>query len=444
MENKKNIKRSLSGKKGFAALYIAIVVLIIMLGIAMSLAFLVVNQQKIIGNSLTSYKSFSAAEAGIEDALLRLTKGMNLPSSYTLTLGSGTFNVVILSDIIEGTKTITSTGNVNSRIRKVQVVCRISTTDLSFHYGIQVGDLGLQMNGNAVVHGNIFSNGPITGDSNTKIYGDAISAGPSGLINTMNIKDDEGGGSAWAATITGGNKCVIDGDAHYTTSIDCDTVGGSISPGTPVTPQDMPITQDEIDDWQKEAEDGGTPIAGYSLGGNDEDSLGPIKVDGDMSLDSNAELTVTGTIWVTGDLSLTSNVKVQLDSGYGILSGVIVVEGQIFVDSNVVLCGSEGFKEAVKECYPSTGSYLMLLSTYPSVFSANPAISAKSNTETAVLYASAGFVSLDSSAALKEATGLGIYMASNAEVTYETGLVDARFGSGPGGGWQVASWKEIE
>ena len=87
MENKKNIKKFIFNNKGFAAFYVAIIVLIIILGIVLSLTFLVVNQQKILNNSLTSYKSFSVAEAGIEDALLRLTKGMNWSSSYNLTFG---------------------------------------------------------------------------------------------------------------------------------------------------------------------------------------------------------------------------------------------------------------------------------------------------------------------------------------------------------------------
>ena len=438
-EDQKNIKKSLFDNNGFAALYVAIIVLIIMAGIALSLLFLVVNQQKILGNSLKSYQSFSVAEAGIEDALVRLAKGMNCPSSYTLTLGNNTSNVVV-SDVIGGARTIISTGDINNRIRKVRVVYKISTQDVSFYYGIQVGDLGLQMTGNAVVRGNIFSNGLITGASNTKIYGDAISAGPAGSINTMKIIKSSGkGGNAWATNL---QNCTIDGDAHYTNISGC-SVGGTPYPGEEgPAPQDMPITQEKIDVWQDEAEAGGT-IAGYSLGGNNADSLGPVKVDGNMTLSSNAKLTITGTIWVTGNLSLNSNVVVQLAPAYSSFSGIIVVDGQISVDSNVVFCGSEGYKGGGK-CYSSVGSYIMLLSTNASVDPSNPAIYATSNTQTAILYTSEGIIKLGSNAKLREATGYGIYMASNAEVTYETGLADVRFSSGPGGGWEVASWKEIE
>lgn len=431
----KNLKFKIRNfKNGFAAFYVAILVMIIMAVITLSLLFLVSNQQRILNNSLISYKSFSLAESGIEDALVRLVKGMNYSSSYILSLGNNISNVQI-SDIIGGARTITSTGNVNDRIRKVRVVYKISTQDVSFYYGIQVGDLGLQMDGNAVVNGNIFSNGSISGASNAKIYGDAISAGPTGNINTMK----QISGSVWATNL---QNCKIDGDAHYTNISGC-TVGGShFTPEEGPPPQNMPITQDKIESWQDEAEAGGT-IAGYSLGGNNTDSLGPKKVEGDMTLSSNAKLTITGTIWVTGNLSLNSNVVIVLDPAYSSFSGVIVVDGQISLDSNVVFCGSEGYKGG-GQCYSSVGSYIMLLSTNNSIDHNNPAIYATSNTQTAILYTSEGIIKLSSNAKLREATGYGIYMSSNAEVTYETGLADVRFSSGPGGGWRVASWKEIE
>jgi len=163
-----------------------------------------------------------------------------------------------------------------------------------------------------------------------------------------------------------------------------------------------------------------------------------------MTISSNAKLTITGTIWVTGNLSLDSNVKIQLAPGYGSFSGVIVVDGQISVDSNVVLCGSEGFKLNKQECNTSVGSYLMLLSTKSSSDPSNPAIYSTSNTKTAILYASDGFVKLSSNAKIREVIGYGIKMESNADVRYEVGLADAKFTSGPGGSWEVTSWIEVE
>jgi len=428
----------LTHQAGFSALLISILVLMIVFIISTSIIFLVRNEQKISSNILKSSQAYYTAEAGVEDALLRLVKKMNWSSPYPLNI-TGAVATIEISDIVGGSRTISSQGALEDRIRKVQIVYQITAAEISFYYGVQVGNLGLQMNGNAIVHGNIFSNGPITGDSNTKIYGDAVSAGPSGSISNMKIDSLEGGGSVWAKDLT---DCLIDSDAHYTNISNCSVGGTHYTPEDPLATATMPITEDKINDWKDDTTVGGT-ILGYSLDGNNEDSLGPIKVDGDMSIDSNAILTVTGTIWVTGNLDLNSNVILQLDSSYGPFSGVIVVDGQISVDSNVTLCGSEGYKED-KECNLSIGSYLMLLSTNNSTNPGNPAIEVTSNTETAILYTSNGLIRLSSNAALREATGYGIYMDSNAEVTYETGLADVLFSSGPGGSWEVVSWQEVE
>jgi len=423
---------------GFVAFFITILVLAIMLGLAFSITILVLGEQRISKNIVKSTQAYYIAEAGVEDALLRLKENPSMSAfSYVINnIGQGAADVDV-SETIGGSRTITSQGDISNRIRKIRVVYAVDTDEVSFYYGIQVGDLGLEMNGNALVHGNIFSNGTIKGASNTKIYGDAISAGPTGKISSIKIEDDEGGGNAWATTL---EDCTIDGDAHYINIINSSVGGSHFTPEQGPDPESMPISNNDITEWKSQAAVGGT-ISGYSLGGNDQDSLGPIKVQGDMTVDSNAILEVTGTIWVTGDLTLSSNVILYLDSNYGSNSGVIVVDGSISVDGNVILCGSEGYNGG---CNPSVGSYLMLLSTKSSSDPDNPAIYATSNTETAVLYASDGFIRLGSNASLKEATGYGIYMDSNAEVTYELGLADTKFSSGPGGSWQIKDWSEVE
>ena len=121
-----------------------------------------------------------------------------------------------------------------------------------------------------------------------------------------------------------------------------------------------------------------------------------------------------------------------------------MVDGQISLSSNATFCGSEGYKQTGKCNSPVVGNYVMLLSTKSSSGSADSAIISSSNTKTAILYASNGFITLNSTSNLKEATGRGIKMDSNANVSYETGLADARFSNGPGGGWTLKSWQEIE
>lgn len=429
-------------QKGFVASLVAIFVLGFMISLAMSMSAIVLIRHGIAENDVKALQSYYAAESGIEDSLLRLKNNPQI-AAYNYIIDVNNFEVnVQIPEAIAGSRAIVSQGDFYGRIKKVRAVYTINTDDVSFYYGIQSGDLGVQMASNAVVNGNIFSNGPIIGASNVRIYGDVISAGPDGSIQDVAVKEvEEAGGNAWAVncedsqmdqylyyTVEKGSGCTAGDEKNYTEEY--------------VEKEDLPIDLEQILSWKNQALAGGTPLEGYTLDGSD--VLGPVKVQGDMVLVSNSILTIEGTIWVTGDLILDSNTVLQLSSGYSTFSGVIVVDGQINLAAGTTICGAEGYKGS-SECNNSIGSYLLLLSTKSSSdFNDPPAILATSNTSTAILYTTNGFIRLSANSDIKEATGYGIYMDSNADVTYETGLANALFSSGPGGGWQVESWEEIE
>ena len=429
MENKKNIKKLIFNNKGFAAFYVAIVVLIIMLGIALSLIFLVVNQQKILSNSLTSYKSFSAAEAGIEDALLRLTKGMNWSSPYNLTLGTATSTVEI-SDIIGGSRTITSTGNINNRIRKVQVSYQIVTNAVSFHYGAQVGEGGMTTGNNkSKVFGNVFSNGNVTGPG--EIANDVIIAGNTHKLDGLTIGGNATVHSCYNAKITGTLSYVTGGSI-----VNCDYFPPAVDLGTDeIEPIPLPISPGQINDWKIEAEKkGGIVEDNVTISGTQ--SLGPIQIGTpgqpkNLTVSNNATLNITGIIYVTGNITTgtTPATTVKLDASYGSFSGVIVADGSIVPGNNTNLTGSG-----------QAGSYLLLLSTK----SGAGAIAVGNNALGAIFYTSNGGIILSNNVKVREVTGYQLTLSNNAEIRYEIGLKNLIFSNGPGGSWQVASWKEIE
>ena len=85
----------------------------------------------------------------------------------------------------------------------------------------------------------------------------------------------------------------------------------------------------------------------------------------------------------------------------------------------------------------------MLLSTSTKTSDTDPAVEAFSNILTSILYASAGAIKLNSNVHVKEVTGYMLRLESNATVTYETGLANVNFTSGPGGAFQIKSWQEI-
>jgi len=410
-------------KKGFAALLAVILVLVVMLAIGISLTVLSLGEYRISRNTIKSSQAYYSAEAGIEDALLRLKKKMDWSSSYTLKVGEGSA-VTTISDIIGGSRTITSEGDVSNRIRKVQVVYEISSQETSFYYGAQVGKGGIQMENKAKIEGNVFSNGSIIGTSKQEITGSVIVATNGNKIEQLDIGGDAKVYTCENSEIEGGLTYVSGGKV-----INCNVAGSIESQPDEIPPKDLPISESTIDQWKKDAESGGT-IGDYTLSGNQEGALGPKKIEGRLTVQNNAKLKVTGTIWVTGEIVIKNNSQVFLDKdSYGSKSGVIISDSKITVQNETRIFGSG-----------EEGSYLMLLST----FSGDPAILIQNSPELDIIYASQGRIELQNNIRLRQVSGWGLRLKNNAQVIYEVGLEDVSFSSGPGGGWKVVSWKEVE
>lgn len=412
-------------QKGMIGLYLTIVVLVLMIGIIASIGFGVLTQQKIIQNMTQSAQSYFAAESGVEDALLRLKNGLNAcnpsgspPCSNTLRVGSAT-STVDISDIAAGARTVTAEGDRQDRFRKVQVVYEISSVTPGFFYGAQVGDLGVEMENNSGIVGNVFSNGNIEMENNASTTGTVKVSGVGNKLQGGDVRGD-----AYADIC---NSSVITGVLHANTQTGC-TFASLTTSDLPIVPIPLPLSAATIDEWKNDAQAGGTTVGDYNRSSGSS-SLGPKKIAGNMTIDNSAQMTLTGTVLVTGNVIIKNDARVQLSGGYGSTSGVLIAEGTIVLENNSVSSGSG-----------SAGSYLM----YLSATSTDPAITIKNNAIADVLYASQGFVQVENNAQMREVTGNGLRIKNNATVTYEIGLQDAAFTSGPGGGWTVTSWKEIE
>jgi hypothetical protein len=61
-----------------------------------------------------------------------------------------------------------------------------------------------------------------------------------------------------------------------------------------------------------------------------------------------------------------------------------------------------------------------------------------------LLYAPHGQIRLSQSASLKEVTAYKVVLRNSATVTYESGLSDLVFTSGPSGGYSIKEWKETQ
>lgn len=188
-----------------------------------------------------------------------------------------------------------------------------------------------------------------------------------------------------------------------------------------------PISDANIDQWKTDALAGGTMNGDYTVP-NGGASLGPKKIVGNLTVSSGRTLTVTGTLWVTGKVTLNGGGTMQLSPSYGSNDGVIISDGELEINGGGNATGSG-----------AAGSYIMLLST-----KTGGAASVNGGAGAVIVATPYGTLDISGGASLKEATGYRITIGGGSNVTYESGLSDMNFSSGPSGSWGISSWKEVE
>lgn len=189
-----------------------------------------------------------------------------------------------------------------------------------------------------------------------------------------------------------------------------------------------PVSEANIEEWQTDATSGGTYTGNYVVGWAGA-TLGPKKIVGDLTVSGGGILTITGTLWVTGNIVLNGGGLIKLASSYGTNDGVIVSNGTVVVSGGGHANGSG-----------TTGSYLMLLSLSDST----SAMTISGGAGAVIVYAPYGTISISGGASLKEATGYKLSVTGQSSITYESGLTNNNFSSGPSGSWSIDSWKETE
>jgi len=226
------------------------------------------------------------------------------------------------------------------------------------------------------------------------------------------------------------NGCIVAGDASFQgLDTDC-AVGGTKYPGQAApAPQAMPISDAQIAAWEAAAQSGGT-MPGTTISGNG-NKLGPVKIDGDLVMENNAQLDLTGPVWVNGNIILNNGCIVQVDSTLGNASTVFIADtpsspssgGQINTGNNSIMQGN-GFPN----------SFLMAISGH--VGSVAIAIAVTNNMAGTIFYASKGVIDLSNNAGANQLTGYAIHLQNNAIINYLSGLQDIQFLQGPGGSWE--------
>lgn len=202
------------------------------------------------------------------------------------------------------------------------------------------------------------------------------------------------------------------------------------------SPIGYPISEANIAEWKQAAEDGSVINGNYTLSATTT-KIGPVKINGNLTVTNGTQVTMLGNIWVTGNISTSNNTVIRLDPSYGNNSGVIIADGRIDIANNATFQGSG-----------QTGSYVLVLTTSACPDSGScsgmPAMNVSNNTGGALLNAQQGTIQIGNNVNIKEITAYKISISNNTTVTYELGLANVNFISGPSGSFGITGWREIQ
>ncbi len=198
----------------------------------------------------------------------------------------------------------------------------------------------------------------------------------------------------------------------------------------------MPVSQANIDQWKSEALSGGSTTTlniGWAGG-----TIGNKKITGNLTVSGGGTLIVTGTLWVEGYITVSGGGKIKLSPSLGQNSAVILTDkyAQINGGGNFEGSGTPG-------SYPVLVSTSVCPSTTPCTDN-NSAISLSGGAGAVILIAPFGKISINGGSGARAVTGDSIYISGGGVVTYETGLAELSFSSGPSGGWSIDGWGELE
>jgi Tfp pilus assembly protein PilX len=423
--------KKLNTKSGQAVIVSVTLISLVFLIIVSGFSSVVLKEAKISRNLIDSKKSYFLVEAGIEDIAYRIMSGKDYDSEEVLNL-DGFFATTTVS-ATGNDKEIISLSNFSGAVRKIKTVL---STDVgtSFHYGVQVGNGGFLMQNTSQIIGNIYSNGNVIGENSNSVSASVVSAGPSGLVDGISADED-----VYAHTI---DDSEVGGNAFYQNISDT-SVAGTLYPNSPEQPSlPMPISDSVIEEWENTAEENIIDCSGtYTIDSNT--TIGPVKITCDLKIKNNPVVTVASPVWVTGNVTFENSPTIKTSASLGDKSVALIADKQ----TDRLTSGKINMNQQANFEAGTPGSYLLLVSMNNSSENGGSEIAISSEQGAAgnvLLYAPHGQARLSQSASLKEITAYKVVLRNSATVTYESGLSDLVFTSGPSGGYTVKEWKETQ
>ncbi|HEV2601588.1 MAG TPA: polymer-forming cytoskeletal protein, partial [Candidatus Babeliales bacterium] len=308
-------------------------------------------------------------------------------------------------------------------------------------------------------------------DSDFNLYlGVTTSIGGGTYVGAVNI-GQSGVGDAWANTVSGAS---VAGSLYCQTGSNNNKACNTTRPDP--APTTMPLSDANIQDFKDEATTTGSGwtytgnlTIGYqgttttslqhvtgnltingggvavmsdlqvdgsvTITGGGKLTVGPLRVNGDLDVEST--MSMTGTVYVLGNVTIGSGATLKLDAGYGANSGVLISDGYATVSGGSSFSGS-----GQSTSFP----LLITTSTCPSGTGcgSNNAINFNGGAGAVVLVAQNGTINMSGGTGAEALTAKEIDVSGGATITYNSGLANLNFSSGPSGGWNITSWKEVQ
>jgi len=256
----------------------------------------------------------------------------------------------------------------------------------------------------------------ITGDLNFKMYVSGIATSIQGVTVE---------GNAWAHTLS---DCSVGGNASYESVSNCTITGTKYPNVAPATPVPFSISDAQIADWETIAIGGGVLAGPYII--ENTQTLGPKKINGDLTVGNGGVLILSGPVWVNGNVEFSNNAHLSVSPTTGNSGAIIIadatgntaVKGTVSLSNNVEIGGNGNANSFPMVISTNTGSNAMFL---------------ENNADSIILYAPYGTVTVSNNAGANQITAKLLNLLNNATISYVSGLQNTSFSNGPGGSWTV-------
>lgn len=407
-------------------------------------------------NLTASAKAYYAAQSGIDELMLRLRSHHNFGNLWSLEgeLDNGSVFYATISGNMDE-KIATATGIFADFTRRLEVKVASSSSKASFLFAVQSGTGGFELERGTEIRGlggqpgNVYSNGNLLGENfssgtiGSKVRGDAWAVG-----KISGLSGDTGGGVYISGNAAANQllRCRVEGDvAAPAAPTDC-LYGGEYQVAE--RPEPLAMEPIDIEFWKQQAAQSSVWIGDCiidSRGGASDCSgsnkrLGPVKIEGNLVVNSNTGFIVTGPVWVEGDMEINSNVQVAVADSLGAEGVVVVVDfpadrlgrGIITTESNVTFGQT------------ASGGPAVFVSTNTSDnCAAGPAIIVASNTATVVFSAPDGCIHFRSNSFVRGVLAKKIHLSNNSVIEYDPRLASVILRTGLGG-WAVLGFRELD